>query len=72
LLSASPLVGCGPDKAERGLVVTDETAVPDSPAEDALTEQQREQQVTKEEEAAADKDFDAAAGGDAPPSQPAP
>lgn len=63
LFSISPLLGCGPDKTERGLVTTDEVAAPNSPAEDALTDQQREQQVTNEEQAAADKDFDAAAGG---------
>jgi hypothetical protein len=62
-LCVSPLLGCGPDKTERGLVTTDEVAAPNSPAEDALTDKQREQQVTDEEQKAADKVFDDAAGG---------
>lgn len=65
-LAVAPLIGCGQDKIERGLAPPDETAVPNAPADDALTEQQREQQVTDAEQRAADADFDAAAGGEAP------
>lgn len=63
LLCVSPLLGCGQDKVDRGLVTTEEVAVPNSPKEDEMTEQQRQQQVTDQEQKAADKDFDAAADG---------
>lgn len=69
LLSVSPVFGCGQDKVERGLVTTEEVAVPNSVKEDEMTDQQRQQQVTNEEQAAADKDFDAAAGGAPKPAQ---
>lgn len=70
-LAAFPLAGCGQDKVERGLAPVDETAAPDSPAADAETDQQRQQQLTNEMDKKLDQEFDAAAGGDAPPPKPA-
>lgn len=63
LLSVLSLAACGSDEGKRGLTPPDEVAAPDSAAEDAKTEAQRDAENLKQDEATDDREFDAAEGG---------
>jgi len=61
LLAVSPLAGCGPDKAARGLAdAAPENASPESKKELKMNEQQRDAQVEKQEQQRDIQNFDAA------------
>jgi len=71
LLSCAPLVGCGSDQADRGLAPADESAAPNSVAEDSKTEAQRQEEVIQADQARENEEFDAA-NGPKPDAKPAP
>lgn len=62
LLATTVAAGCGPDKVERGLAPSNETATPESAAADAETDQQRQQQLENEMQERRVQEFDADAG----------
>ena len=61
-----PAMGCGPDKAERGLAPANENATPESKGAMSETEQQRQQKLIDDMQKQEDKKFDADADKKAP------
>ncbi len=54
---ATPCVGCGSDREERGLTPSVESASPASPDEMRLTEKERREKEAREDDAAYREDF---------------
>ena len=71
LLTAAPLASCGRDESPPPLPILHEEAAPNSPKVDQTeTDAQRQQQLTDEMQKQQEKEFDSAAGAQAPAEKP--